>query len=227
MRSASPVNADPSEIVVLNTHQMAWESTEWAGVRRKVLEFVADPRKGRETSLLKFDAGASMPSEVLTDRLDIVVLEGTVSDGRGTYRPHTFIRTHPGERIALSSEKGGMLYAKWRVPIWPKGGERIVIDANTAQWADFPHRGASVLHLYRNTDGIETGRIGNVHPNRRIPTHDHQIGEETFVLEGRLKDETHEYLPGYWFRMPCGVPHTPYTEAQNCKMLIRDGDLVW
>jgi hypothetical protein len=27
--------------------------------------------------------------------------------------------------------------------------------------------------------------------------------------------------------MPCGMPHAPFTEDQNCKMLIREGDLVW
>jgi len=27
--------------------------------------------------------------------------------------------------------------------------------------------------------------------------------------------------------MPCGVAHAPYTEEQRCKMLIREGDLVW
>jgi hypothetical protein len=27
--------------------------------------------------------------------------------------------------------------------------------------------------------------------------------------------------------MPCGVAHAPYTEAERCKMLIREGDLVW
>ena len=30
---------------------------------------------------------------------------------------------------------------------------------------EFPHRGADVLHLYRDTHGMETARIGNVHPN--------------------------------------------------------------
>lgn len=227
MRSAAPVNADPGKIAVVDTNTMPWEKTEHRGVWRKVLEFVNDPKKGRETSLLKFDRGAAMPAEPLKERLDIYVLEGTLSDGADDYGPESFIRVPPGARFAPSSKEGCVIYAKWRVPIRPGTGERTVIDTKTAQWLDFPHRGAKVLHLFRNVDGIETSRIGNVYPERKIPSHDHSIGEETFVLEGCLKDEYTAYTAGVWFRMPCGVPHAPYTESQNCKMLIREGDLVW
>jgi anti-sigma factor ChrR (cupin superfamily) len=227
MRVAAPVNADPTQCVVVNTNEIPWEPTEHPGVSRKMLEFVSDPRKGRETSLLKFEPGARMPAETLTDRLDILVIEGTFSDGVGNHGPHTFIRNPPGSHHAPASKEGCVIYAKWRVPIHADAGERIVIDAKTAQWMAFPHRGADVLHLYPNKDGIETSRIGNVHPNRKLPSHDHSIGEETLVLEGVLKDEYTSYSQGFWFRMPCDMPHAPYTESQNCKMLIREGDLVW
>jgi len=227
MRSAAPVNADPSQCAVVDTNAIAWEETEHPGVQRKTLELVDDPKKGRETSLLKFEPGASIPAETLKERLDLYVMEGTLADGEASYGPESFVRLPPGSRFAPRSGEGCVLYAKWRVPIRPGAGERVVIDAASAQWLDFPHRGAKVLHLYKNVDGIETGRIGNVYPQRKIPSHDHSIGEETFVLEGCLKDEYASYGKGVWFRMPCGVPHAPYTEAENCKMLIREGDLVW
>jgi anti-sigma factor ChrR (cupin superfamily) len=226
MRVAAAVNADPNKVALVNTHEMPWEPSEWPGISRKVLEFVNDPKKGRETSLLRFEPGAAMPTGTLADRMDIFVIEGGFEDEHGSYGTHTFIRNQPGFRHTPSSREGCVLYVKWRVPIRP-GGDRIVIDARTAQWLDFPHRGARVLHLYPNADGIETGRIGNVYPNRKIPSHDHQIGEETLVLNGCLKDEYTAYTPGIWFRMPCGVPHAPYTEAEGCMMLIREGDLAW
>lgn len=227
MRNAVPVNADPTKCAVVDTNAIPWEKTEQAGVWRKTLELVNDPRMGRETSLLKFDPGAALPVETLKERLDLYVIEGTLEDGEARYGAESFVRLAPGERFAPSSREGCVIYAKWRVPIRPGAAGRTVIDAATAQWLDFPHRGAKVLHLYKNVDGIETGRIGNVYPNRKIPSHDHSIGEETFVLEGCLKDEYTAYGKGVWFRMPCGVPHAPYTETENCKMLIREGDLVW
>jgi anti-sigma factor ChrR (cupin superfamily) len=228
MRAGSPVNADPNQVAVLDTNEMPWEATEHRGVSRKVLEFVSDPKKGRETALLKFEAGAKLPAQTLEDRLDIYVLQGTLSDGATAYGPETFVRIQPGSAFAPWSKDGCTIYAKWRVPIRPgASGERLVIDTKTANWLDFPHRGAKVLHLYRNTDGIETGRIGNVYPGRKIPSHDHSIGEETFVLEGCLSDEYAAYRAGVWFRMPCGKPHAPFTGSENAKMLIREGDLVW
>ena len=226
MRVAQNVNADPNQVAVMNTNDMAWEPTEWPGITRKVLEFVNHPRMGRETALLKFAPGAALPATVLTERMDLFVVHGSCGDEHGSYGTHTFVRNQPGLRMTLSSPEGCELYVKWRVPI-RAGGERFVIDAKSAKWMEFPHRGADVLHLYPNADGIETGRIGHVHTNRKLPSHDHSIGEETFVLKGCLKDEFAAYSEGVWFRMPCGVAHAPYTENQRCMMLIREGDLVW
>ncbi len=227
MRSATPVNADANKVAVVDTNAVPWEPTEWPGIERKVLEFVDDPRKGRETSLLRFAPGASLPTTTLVDRMDLFVVEGACADEHGSYGEHTFVRNQPGFTHTLSSKDGCTVYVKWRVPIRP-GGDRLVIDARTAQWLEFPHRGADVLHLYPLRDGgIETGRIGHVHTNRKLPSHDHSIGEETFVLRGRLTDEYASYGPGVWFRMPCGVAHAPFTQDERCMMLIREGDLVW
>jgi anti-sigma factor ChrR (cupin superfamily) len=181
---------------------------------------------GRETSILKLEPGTSLPTTTWAERLDFFVIEGSCSDEHGSYGKHTFVRHPPGTTHSLQSQEGCSLYMKWRVPI-KEDTTRIVIDALAATWMEFPHRGADVLHLYPNKDGIETGRIGHVHTNRKLPSHDHSIGEETFVIEGVLKDQFASYEAGTWFRMPCGVAHAPYTEEQRCKMLIREGDLVW
>jgi anti-sigma factor ChrR (cupin superfamily) len=221
------VNADPNVVVSLQTHDMPWNSTENKGVSEKVLERVNDVRKGRETLLMKFARGASLPKETLSQRVDIFVIEGSFSDGVGEHGQHTFVRSPPGTQIQLSSSGGCTLYVKRREAIRPTDQERLVIDSATAQWADFPHRGATVLHLYRDKHGIETSRFGRVYPDRKIPSHDHAMGEETLILDGCLKDEYTTYQPGAWFRMPIGVPHAPYTESAGCTMLIREGDLVW
>lgn len=226
MRAAAEVNADANQVAYMNTNAMPWEPTEWKGVQRKVLEFVNHPKMGRETSLLKLEPGAGLPTTTWAERLDFFVIEGECSDEHGAYGKHTFVRQPPGTQQTLRTQGGCTVYMKWRVPI-NDDATRIVIDAQAAQWMEFPHRGADVLHLYPNKNGIETGRIGHVHTNRKLPSHDHSIGEETFVLEGVLSDHLASYEAGAWFRMPCGVAHAPYTGDARCKMLIREGDLVW
>lgn len=223
------VNDDPAKVAVVDTSALPWEPTAYAGVSMKTLERFNDPKKGRETALVRFDPGASLPEEVLDHRMEIFVVSGAYRDGHGEYSERTFIRNLPGFRHQPASFAGCVIYWKRRVPIyrdeasWP----RLIVDAKTATWLEFPHRGADVLHLYRDPNGLETARIGHVHTGRKIPSHDHSIGEETFVLKGCLTDEYQPYEEGVWFRMPCGVPHAPFTGDRRCMMLIREGDMVW
>jgi anti-sigma factor ChrR (cupin superfamily) len=227
MNTKLEVNADPNAVVSLQTNDMPWMPTEYSGVQEKVLERVNDPRKGRETLLMKLAPGASLPKEVLSQRVDFFVMEGSCSDGVSEYGQYTFVRNSPGTEIQISSTQGCTLYVKRREPIRSTDKERLVIDSASAQWINFPHRGAKVLHFYRDPHGIETSRIGRIYADRKLPSHNHAMGEETLIVEGRLKDEYGTYEPGAWFRMPIGVPHAPYTEAAECLMLIREGDLVW
>lgn len=226
---AAQVNADPAQCAVVDTNKMPWEPTAHRGMSMKVLERINDPRKGRETALFKLEPGTTLAAEVLKERQQVFVLEGSYSDENGTYGQHTWIWNPPGYKQTVSTKEGCVFYAKRRVPIYPDEDKRArqVLDAKTTKWLEFPHRGADVLHLYKDPNGLETGRIGHVHTQRKIPSHDHSIGEETFVIEGRLSDEYTSYGKGVWFRMPCGVPHAPYTGDERCKMLIREGDLVW
>lgn len=227
MIETTNVNADAQAVINLQTRDMPWEPTPHVGVSRKVMERVHHARMGRETALFKLEPGAKLPQETLEERLEFFVIEGSCSDGLGEYGRHTFVRNVPGTTIQITTSEGCELYVKRRVPIRPTGDERMVIDSKTAQWTPFPHRGATVLHLYRDKHGIEVSRFGQVHPDKKIPSHDHAMGEETLVLDGELIDEYTVYRPGAWFRMPIGVPHAPYTGAAGCLMLIREGDLVW
>jgi anti-sigma factor ChrR (cupin superfamily) len=229
MLAAAAVNADSTQCAVVDTNRIPWVPTAQRGMSIKVLERINDPVKGRESALFKLAPGTRLPTETLKERLEIFVLEGSFSDEHGSYGEHTWMRNYAGFTLTISSKDGCVFYAKRRVPIYRDEAQRsrIVIDAKTAKWLEFPHRGADVLHLYKDPNGLETGRIGNVHTDRKIPSHNHSIGEETFVIEGCLKDEYAAYGKGVWFRMPCGVPHAPYTESEHAKMLIREGDLVW
>lgn len=229
MSALPQVNADPAKCAVVDTNTMPWAPTKHPGVSMKILERVTDPKKGRETALFKLEPGTTLPKETLRERLEIFVIEGSLKDEHGAYGPHTYIWNPPGLTLTLSSKEGCVAYMKRRMPIYPDDAqrERRLIDARTAKWLEFPHRGADVLHLYKDPNGLETGRIGHVHTQRKLPSHDHSIGEETFVIEGRLSDEYASYGKGVWFRMPCGMPHAPFTGEERCKMLIREGDLVW
>ncbi len=226
MAAEPQVNADPNVVVVMKTREMDWESTDAPGVSRKVLERVHDAEKGRETLLLRLDPGASYSTPETNQRVDIFVIEGSCSDGHGDYGKRSFIRNPAGATVTLTSKDGCELYLKRR-NAFRDDEERIVIDTETCDWKAFPHRGADVVHFYRDKHGIDTSRYGMVYPEKRIPSHDHSMGEETLIVDGVLKDEHGVYDSGTWLRFPIGVAHAPYTEDGSCYMLIREGDLVW
>lgn len=221
------LNADPNKYVVINSNTMTWKNTNCKGFSYKLLEKVIDPRKGRLTSLLKLDPGTALPTETLDERCDILVLEGELYDGHSLHGTHTFIRNQPGDFQTLSSKTGCVLYLKRRKPIRKTDTDRLVIDAKNIEWKPYPARGARVLHLYRDQHGVEAARLVDVYPDKQIPTHDHAMGDETFVVGGVIMDEHGSYPAGVWIRTPIGIPHTPFTKKENVVMFIRDGDMVW
>jgi hypothetical protein len=223
----SEFNSDPNKYVVMNSSTMIWKETPIKGVSYKLLEKVNDQRKGRLTSLLRLEPNTTLPTETLDERCDILVLEGTLHDGHSTYGTHTFIRNQPGYLQTLSSKTGCVLFYKRRKPIRKTDIDRIEIDAKNTEWKPYPARGARVLHLYRDQHGVEAARLVDVYPDKQIPTHDHAMGDETFVVGGVIMDEHGSYEAGAWIRTPIGIPHTPFTKTENVVMLIRDGDMVW
>lgn len=57
-------------------------------------------------------------------------------------------------------------------------------------------------------------------PGLSLPFHPHDVGEETFVLEGGFSDEHGDYRAGTFLRHPPGSSHAPYTD-EGCVMLLR------
>ncbi len=226
MAELAEFNADPDAVICMHTADMPWEDTGVAGVSQKLLERVNDPEKGRETALIKLEPGTTLPTESLFQRVDTFVMEGDYSDGNGDYGPRTFIRIPAGSTQAPSTKDGCVIYMKRRNP-FRDNEERMVIDTETVEWKAFPHRGADVVHFYRDEHGIDTSRYGKVYPEKNIPSHDHSMGEETLIVEGVFKDEHDTYVAGSWIRFPIGVPHAPFTEDKEAFLLIREGDLVW
>jgi anti-sigma factor ChrR (cupin superfamily) len=222
------LNADCNAFVLVHTQDMDWEPTGHPGVSQKLLERVNDPEKGRETALLRFEPGAALPAEESDERIEFFVLEGTLDDEHGSYGLHTFIQNPPGFRHTPSSRSGCVVYFKRRRPFRAEPEtERMVVDTEAAEWQAFPHRSAKVLHLYKDPNGIDTRRFGEVFANAKIPNHDHPTGEEVFIVKGCLIDDAGAHRTGTWMRVPTTFTHAPYTADESCRMFIREGDNYW
>jgi anti-sigma factor ChrR (cupin superfamily) len=220
------LNADLSAHVIMHANDMAWEETGAPGLMRKRFELLLDPIKGRETSLYKFDAGMALPKFPLDERTEIMVLEGTVSDGQGTYAKGVHVRIPPLEPVALSSETGCVILVRKRQGVG-MGSPRVIHDSNDADaWEDWGGRGSHKVQLYEAGELPEASWLGRMLPDTKIPDHDHAGGEEIFVLEGRIEDAQGVAGPGTWIRFPIGFRHAPVSHAEGCVLMVREGDVV-
>ncbi|NQU72374.1 MAG: cupin domain-containing protein [Rhodospirillales bacterium] len=226
MADEQELNADLSAHVIMHAEDMAWEETGAPGLMRKRFELLLDPIKGRETSLYKFDSGVALPKFPLDERTEIMVLEGTVSDGQGTYAKGVYVRIPPFEPVALSSETGCVILVRKRQRVG-KGSSRVMHDSNSPDaWEEWGDRGSHKIQLYDRGELHESSWLARMPADIHIPDHDHAGGEEVFVLEGGIGDADGVAGPGTWIRFPIGYRHASFSLSEGCVVMVREGDVV-
>ncbi len=99
--------------------------------------------------------------------------------------------------------------------------ERVTVQHLDLPWVDAPVAGIQRRLLER--DGGEVARATSVvkyAPGSRFPSHQHDLGEEIFVLEGELSDELGVYGPGSYIKNPPGSSHAP-ASASGCTLFVK------
>jgi len=57
-------------------------------------------------------------------------------------------------------------------------------------------------------------------PGSKFQAHHHALGEEIFVLDGTLSDETGDYPAGTYIMNPPGSSHAPFSES-GCTLFVK------
>ncbi len=96
--------------VRIDTTTAKWEPYAFDGVERLLL--FAAPEYPESMHLLRIAAGASIPTLTLEGGEELFVLDGTLSDEHGHYRPGTWVRYPPGTRHTPHTADGCRLYIK-------------------------------------------------------------------------------------------------------------------
>jgi anti-sigma factor ChrR (cupin superfamily) len=76
-----------------------------------------DEQSGEEVALLRYQAGASVPSHEHMGAEYILVLEGSQRDARGRYPAGTLVVNTEGSRHSVDSDEGCVVLAIWRKPV--------------------------------------------------------------------------------------------------------------
>ena len=100
---------------------------------------------------------------------------------------------------------------------------KLKVIANTADmpWAPSPVNGIDRKMLER--DGDEVARATSLvryASHSSFTSHQHELGEEFFVLEGVFEDEHGQYPAGTYVKNPPGSGHTPFTET-GCTLFVK------
>lgn len=126
------INADYSEKVVINHHDLPWTSSPESGVERRMLER-QDGEVAKATSIVRYRPGSKFQAHHHELGEEIFVLDGTFSDETGNYPAGTYIMNPPGSSHAPFSESGCTLFVKLR-HLGPDQVVREIIDTKTAPW---------------------------------------------------------------------------------------------
>jgi len=98
---------------------------------------------------------------------------------------------------------------------------RCVIDSHALDWQQSPS--PLVQRRLLERDGGEVARATSIvryEPGAAFPSHQHDLGEEIFVLDGTLSDELGDYGPGTYLKNPPGSSHAPFSK-EGCTLFVK------
>jgi anti-sigma factor ChrR (cupin superfamily) len=215
------INADFNLRAVINTADLAWETSPVQGVDRKRLDRIGG-EVAKASTIVRYAPHSAFTQHTHDGGEEIFVLEGIFSDEYGDYPAGTYIRNPPNSSHTPFSNEGCTLFVKLR-QFHPRDLTVNRIDTTTASWYPGMVQGLSVMPLHE-FDGVGTALVRWA-PNTIFNPHVHPGGEEILVLEGVFHDEHGSYPAGSWIRSPRYSKHAPFTKAEGALIYVKTGHL--
>ena len=213
------INADYSQRIVINHHDLPWISSPESGVERRMLERQGD-EVAKATSIVRYQPGSKFRMHVHEWGEEILVLDGIFSDETGDYSAGSYIMNPPGSAHVPFSESGCTLFVKLR-HLGRDQIEKEVIDTKTAAWHQGMVPGLTVMPLMQQGHGSTLVRWA---AQTYFNPHRHYGGEEIFVIDGVFEDEHGRYPQGTWIRSPHMSLHKPFSK-EGCTIFVKTGHL--
>ena len=216
------LNADFEERVVVRPEDYDWVSSPASGVDRMMLDRIGD-EVARATTIVRFEPNSQFDAHSHGGGEEFLVLEGVFSDEHADYPAGTYVRnpigTHHTPHIG---PEGARILVKLHQ--FDEGDDaQVVIDTRSAPFRPGLVEGLTVLPLHATER--ETVALVRWEPGTRFSRHQHQGGEEIFVLEGTFQDEHGSYPAGSWVRSPHGSEHAPWSD-EGCLIYVKTGHLA-
>jgi len=216
------LNADFSGRVVVRPEDYQWVDSPSAGVKRMMLDRVGD-EVARATSLVRFVANATFPEHTHGAGEEFLVLEGAFGDEHEIYPVGTYVRNPAGTTHSPRvGPEGCLIFVKLR-QFDDTDQAQFALDTSGAVFSEGPMPGIEYLELHEHQG--ERAALIRWAPDTPFRRHEHDRGEEVFVLEGAFFDEFGAYPAGSWVRSPHGSQHEPFTREEGALIYVKTGHL--
>jgi anti-sigma factor ChrR (cupin superfamily) len=220
---AMDLRADFARREVVRTGAEVWRPSPITGAERYLLDRLGEERV-RETSIVRYAAGARFGADVHGRGEEFLVLAGSLHDDVGDYPDGAYVRNPIGTAHARwAGLDGAVLFVKLH-QFAATDTERVMIDTRAACWRQGLVPGLTVLPLHEH--GSEHVALVRWAPSTRFRPHQHWGGEEILVLDGVFEDEHGTYPKGTWLRSPHLSSHHPFTGPQGALIYVKTGHLA-
>lgn len=204
------MHSDYDKRALIHTDSLSWESTEQAGVFKKLLS----SKDRHETALIKLTENAVLSSSSNSNSVELLVLEGTYINEFGEFPQGSYLRLPSEVESLVTTTAGCTIFRKTN---YFDDDQSVIINTHSSPW--LPGQGnLQVLPLHDQTALVKWPK------NERFIPHKHWGGEEILVLKGIFMDEHGKYPQGCWIRSPHLSHHYPYVEEETI-IFVKTGHL--
>ena len=191
------INADFSQRVVLNTHEMEWVASPMAGVERKMLDRMG-AESGHATSVVRYAPESFFAPHTHSGGEEFLVLDGIFSDEHGDFPTGSYVRNPIGTRHKPFSETGCTIFVKlWQFD--EKDKEQFVVNCHEAEWETVDD-GIHTLFLHQY--GNEHVYMLKLKAGSEYTIDENVKGTELLLLEGSINESGETFPAGTWMRNP-------------------------
>jgi anti-sigma factor ChrR (cupin superfamily) len=216
------LRADFGERAIVTPDQYEWVPSPAPGVERMMLDRVGG-EVARATSIVRYAANSRFPAHEHGGGEEILVLDGEFGDEHGRYPAGYYLRNPIGTRHSPQiGSDGATIFVKLH-QFAADDDTQLAIDSGKGGWLPGRIAGVEILPLHRHRE--ENVFLLRWAPDTAYPEHDHEGGEEIFVLDGAFHDADGHYPKGSWVRYPDGSRHAPYTLGEGALLYVKEGHL--
>jgi anti-sigma factor ChrR (cupin superfamily) len=215
------IRADFSRPEVVTPDQHQWTASPQPGVERVMLDRIG-AEKARATSLVRYAPASRFPAHPHPGGEEILVLEGTFSDGDGHFGAGWYLRNPPGSSHQPYRNEGALIFVKlWQMQSTESRFIRIdTRDPST--WQRGEER--DVCPLF--SDGTEQVAMQRLAPGTPVFTQTVNSAE-LLVVDGELRFDGQRCARGSWIRLPAGASWPGVVAGEGGAMLfLKTGHLA-